>query len=611
MKRTVLATVVLAVIAALIAAPHAVTSSAQSAPSWPTFHGNSGRNGASTVNGPSTLVHLNIWSLPASTAQIGTVSSFAVGPNNVGYIGANDGSLYAFDPSKGAFTWAFKTGGPIVDAPTVSNDGTRVFVGSDDGFVYSVNTASGAKVWSVNMGSAVEGSPLLSQDGSTIYVADISGVIDSLATSNGNVQWTSSAGAGIRGSLSLSPSGATLYAAATDGKVFGIPSGGLASANAAVFYLDGDPISSPSVDSNGNIYETTTAGSLDSFSPGSPTPRWVFTIPGHIPSSSTPAVSGSSVYFGAGDGNLYSLSLNSGTQQWSGHTAAAIESSPAVTADGKIYVGSDDGNLYVYDSTGKLVTQEHIGGFVSSSPAIGSDGAIWIASQSGQIDRVGALALPSTPPGTPTPGPSPTPTMTPTQGPTSTPAPSPTATAPPVSVTGKTSIKPGGKQTIKVATTPGASVHIVVKFPNGNHQTGNKKADGAGSVIYNFHQKGSEITHSHSTATVTVTVGSNTNTFKYKIGYGTIDVSAEPRTVTAGKRMSIYIHEKPNTRVLAVIKYANGRVDNKTGTPGPHGWAHVKYTVPKKAPKGKTVTVTARLLHGNPKVTSSTTFKVH
>jgi outer membrane protein assembly factor BamB len=611
MKRSVLATAVLALVVALVAAPHAATSSAQAAAAWPTFHGSAQRAGVSTVNGPSALVHLNIWTLPSSTAQIGTVSSFAVGPNNVGYIGANDGGLYAFDPSKGAYVWVFKTGGPIVDTPTVSGDGTRVYFGSDDGFVYSVNTQSGAKVWSVNMGSAVEGSPALSPDGSTIYVTDISGVIDALSTSNGNVQWTSSAGSGIRGSLSLSPDGTTIYAAATDGKVFGIPSSGLGSANATVFYLDGDPISSPSVDANGNIYETTTSGTVDSFSPSSSTPRWIFIIPGHIPSSSTPAIAGNNVYLGAGDGNLYSLALNSGTQQWSGHTAAAIESSPAVTADGKVYVGSDDGNLYVFDSTGKQITEEHIGGFVSSSPAVGSDGAIWIASQSGQIDRIGALAPPATPPGSPTPGPSPTPTITPTPGPTSTPAPSATATQPALSVAGKASVNPGGKQTIKVTTLPNAAVHIVVKFPNGTHQTGNKKANSAGVVTYNFHQKPGVITHSHSVAVVTVTVGSTTSTFKYKIGYGTIAVSAEPHSVAAGKPMSIYIHEKPNTRVLAIIKYSNGRVDRKTGTPGPHGWAHIKYTVPKNAPKGKTVTVTARLLHGSSKVSSTTTFTVH
>jgi outer membrane protein assembly factor BamB len=608
MKRTVLATVALAMVAVLMIVPR--VGSAQSAPSWSTFHGNAGRSGSTTVNGPSDLKHLNIWAVPPST-----LSSPSVGPNNVGYIGDNDGNLYAFDPAHpAAALWSFKTGGPIVDAPTISSDGTRVFVGSDDGFVYAINAANGSKIWSTDMSGAVEGSPTLSSDGSTLYVSNIAGTVKALIASSGQAKWSAAPGVGIRGSLALSPDGSTLYAGTTSQEIIGIPSGGPGGgASLTVFYLDGQPISSPSVDSNSNIYITTTAGTVLSFSPSSPTPRWTFAIAGMIPSLSTPAIANGNVYVGAGNGNIYALSASSGTQQWQQHTNAAIESSPAVGANGNVYVGSDDGSMYAFDSTGKQFAKLAIGPFVSSSPALAADGTVWIASQSGQLARLGALALPATPPGTPTAGPSPTPTITPTLGPTSTPSPSPTATTPPVptlAVTGKSSVKPGAAQKITIHTVASSAVHIVVTFPNGTHQTATKQSDATGTAVYNFHQKGSEITHSRSTASVVVTVGSASNTFKYTIGYGTIDVSAEPRTVTAGKGMSIYIHEKPKTRVLAVIKYSNGRVDQKTGTPGPKGWAHVKYTVPKNVPKGKTVTVTARLLHGSSKVSASTTFTV-
>ncbi len=607
MKRFVTAVGAVALTAALSGVPG--TGSAQSATSWPTFHGNAQRNGASSVSGPSELKHLNIWSVPAFT-----YASAAVGPDGVGYVGDNNGKLYAFSRIVGDPIWSFQTGGRILDTATVSNDGSRVFVGSDDGFVYSVHAADGLLIWKTDLGGPVEGSPVASSDGSTIYVNNINGTVKALSTSDGSVKWSGSVPAPIRGSMALSADGASLFVATTAQEVLAIPSSGPQGGAVTTYYLDGQPLSSPAVDSNNNMYITTTNGSVLAYSPGSPSPRWSFSIPGLIPSLTTPAISNGNVYFGAGNGTLYAVNASTGAQVWQDHTNSAIESSPAVSANGYIYVGSDDGNFYIFDSTGKQVASLAVGSFVSGSPALSADGSVWAVSQVGAVLRLGTIAPPSTLPPVPatnTPGPSPTPTSRPA---TATPIATASPTPGPLSVSAKPSVKPGQSQVVSVHATPNTVVHIRVTYPNGDHQSAPKTTDAAGAATYSFTQGASKITHTHSSATIKVTVGSGAGATStqttYKIGFGKIDLSLEPRTVARGSAGNIYIHQNPGTRVVASILYPSGRVVQRFGRPGAHGWAHIKYVVPASAVRaGQKVTVLAKVYRGTASTRSTFTVR--
>jgi len=68
---------------------------------------------------------------------------------------------------------------------------------------------------------------------------------------------------------------------------------------------------------------------------------------------SSPLVSGGSVYFGSGDGNIYSLESASGKLNWKFHTGDVVHASP-VLANGVLYLGSWDSYFYALDAaTGK------------------------------------------------------------------------------------------------------------------------------------------------------------------------------------------------------------------------------------------------------------------
>ena len=73
-------------------------------------------------------------------------------------------------------------------------------------------------------------------------------------------------------------------------------------------------------------------------------------------------------------------SANPGTLKWKFGTNGKVESSPAIGADGTIYVGSADDNLYALNPDGSQKWAFATGGAVVSSPAIGADGTIYVGS---------------------------------------------------------------------------------------------------------------------------------------------------------------------------------------------------------------------------------------
>ena len=96
---------------------------------------------------------------------------------------------------------------------------------------------------------------------------------------------------------------------------------------------------------------------------------------------SSPAIGADgTIYVGSKKNYLYALNPD-GSLKWSYQTGASVDSSPAIGADGTIYVGSDDGYLYALNPDGSLKWRYQTGSWVHSSPAIGADGTIYVGSK--------------------------------------------------------------------------------------------------------------------------------------------------------------------------------------------------------------------------------------
>lgn len=147
----------------------------------------------------------------------------------------------------------------------------------------------------------------------------------------------------------------------------------------------GDSVtSSPVLDSSGNVY----FGSLDGYvyslnKDGSL--RWRYNASDWVDSSPALSRDESTLYVGSWDNAVLALSSSSGALLWKFATDNLVYASPAVAADGTIYIGSSDGQLYALAPSGSLKWEYEVGGELDSSPAIDGDGNVYVGSDAGLV----------------------------------------------------------------------------------------------------------------------------------------------------------------------------------------------------------------------------------
>ena len=89
-----------------------------------------------------------------------------------------------------------------------------------------------------------------------------------------------------------------------------------------------------------------------------------------------------------------------GTPIWEFETGGSVESSPAISSDGTVYVGSRDKKLYALSGkSGVKLWEFETGDAVGSSPAIGSDGTLYVGSNDYKVYaiRTGSEGLAESP----------------------------------------------------------------------------------------------------------------------------------------------------------------------------------------------------------------------
>jgi len=114
--------------------------------------------------------------------------------------------------------------------------------------------------------------------------------------------------------------------------------------------------------------------------------KWRFKTDGQIVSSPAIAADGT-VYVGSEDNYFYAINRD-GSLKWRFKTGGIIHSSPAIASDGTVYVGSFDGKLYAFNgSTGTPFKWPpyQTGNGIESSPVIGTDGTVIVGSSDGYL----------------------------------------------------------------------------------------------------------------------------------------------------------------------------------------------------------------------------------
>ena len=332
----------------------------------------SGRSPYSTVNNNGA----ELWKFRAgSLIQGGPV----VDNNGIIYFGSFDSHIYALY-SDGSLKWRFKTGGWIWSAPAIGSDGT-IYTGSWDDYLYALYP-DGSLKWKVDSGGTISSSPAIGSDG-TIYFGNMVGFDGGnivAVNPDGGIKWEYETGYKITSDPAIGDDG-TVYIGSGDTYFYAInPNGTL-----KWRFKTGDYIKGPaSISNEGIIYFGSFDDYLYALYPDGSL-KWKYKLKWGTETNPSIGPDGT-IYVGCS--NLYAINPD-GTLKWKfdlKENQHVHQSSPAVSADGIIYVGtiigeSSGGDLIAVNPDGTERWRRRIAGeWVESSPCIGENGIVYIGS---------------------------------------------------------------------------------------------------------------------------------------------------------------------------------------------------------------------------------------
>ena len=361
-------------------------------------------------------------------------SSPALGFEGTVYVGSDDGHLYALS-ADGSTKWKYKTGGNVTSSPAVSAEDVEVvYFGSDDGYLYALNGDDGSLKWpGYKTGGAVSSSPAVAHG--IVYVGSEDGNLYALHATNGSVKWKYRTEIKYYDDIKLvnqysSSNARNGYYLELDAQKLSHTRNGFQVSTASPDKIDGSmatwhfapetqPPGSHAVHYGDRVhliskfkpdnylntwsaykdtgYNVNTATDNELFersatwkAQNAKTPSMVGPVKcgdniklvnQYTPSKTTTTLTSSA------DGSVVSTPsgvVEGGSATWQMY-CPSIVSSPAIDANGTVYVGADDGYLYVIDAEGKLKWNYKTGGSINSSPAVGADSTVYVGSDDGYV----------------------------------------------------------------------------------------------------------------------------------------------------------------------------------------------------------------------------------
>jgi outer membrane protein assembly factor BamB len=375
--------------------------------SWPKYRGNLRNTGQTAGRGATGK--LKPWSTAAGTADR-VEGSAIIGPDGSVYIGADDGRVYAFNGITGAILWStivqtagvdstpvlgadgllyvgaghsvvalvaangvqkwrFATAGDVESAPALAPDGTLYF-GADDAKVYAVHSSSGSLKWAFAFpdNSTTDSSPALGADG-MVYIGSDKGTLYALDGQRGALKWSFQAIGEISGAPAIGIDGTVYICALNSAKTESVTYAINGESGLQRWSVTHASQSAPSVaiGMDGTVYGSGVA--LTSIIDGvvveqramvwaidgnTAIQKWEQGLEPGSPGVTAVSTGASGILYVqserptslGGMGNLSALDPLTGSILWEFATGGSSNSSPAIGADGTVYVGSDDGRVY-------------------------------------------------------------------------------------------------------------------------------------------------------------------------------------------------------------------------------------------------------------------------
>lgn len=315
------------------------------------------------------------------------------------YFGALNGRVYSIDDD-GNERWSAQTGDWVESSATLSPDESTIYVGSWDNSLYAIDSSTGVVKWTFATGSLIFSSPAVAQDG-TVYFGGADGFVYGLSP-DGISLWETFIGGEADASIAVGPNG-NLYAATSEGVVLSLDRD--SGEEIWSFQVPVEPgaeardiiiSSSCALDGEGGLYFGCNNYFFYALNTDDGSLKWKYETGGEIEASPTFGIDGN-VLVSSRDGYLYSIS-RAGELVWrtgigpNFYTAAVvdeigriyvssfidstlsylnllspdgvilqrlpfteiIDSSVAISPEGRLYLGNNDGNLYAFSNEGRL-----------------------------------------------------------------------------------------------------------------------------------------------------------------------------------------------------------------------------------------------------------------
>jgi outer membrane protein assembly factor BamB len=221
--------------------------------------------------------------------------------------------------------WSEDVGGGIGHGSPLIID-SILLIGNLEGELYAFHCPTGKEVGSVTLGEAINGSPLVSMSVAYVALSYSKETLIAYDLLEGRPRWRR-----MYGDIETTP---LLY--------------------------------------EGRIYVANSWGSLLCVDPREGDLVWQFDLTGNRAMKgirSSPAAGGGLVVFGADDGAVYALDLQTGQQRWRTETNAAVAAPPSI-ADGKVFVGNLNGMLHAIDLESGQIRWTHNAGAPTFSNAL-------------------------------------------------------------------------------------------------------------------------------------------------------------------------------------------------------------------------------------------------
>ena len=353
---------------------------------WP-MYGQNAAHGRNQLKSPVFTNESVRWSYHTKQPVYGAAS---VGKNEIVYFSSWDGYVSAISP-EGLLIWTYNAGDgkQIWSTPALAPCSSRdvVYVGANKSLLalrqsnMSVQT-SAEVMWSVQTG-AILASPSVDVLG-VVYIGSLDGSF--VAVRNGTVLWEHKTHP-IYASAAVSNT--TVFCANMEGEVFAL------NLTTGVIKWSVRPskrpiTSSPSLSPDGTIvYVAGQDGHLRAFSTVDGQIKWAFNV-GFVDGSSPAVSADGTIYIGSLDSYLYAVNA-SGVLRWKFKANGQIQSSPAIGAAGQLYFNSFRGTMYCVDATsGEMQWQIELNSPSFSSPSLGRHG-LYIGASFGVAAIVGPV----------------------------------------------------------------------------------------------------------------------------------------------------------------------------------------------------------------------------